>query len=289
MLGPGPIIQALTLGLLTGGFYGLLALGLSLIFGVIKIFNIAHGDFAVLGAYGAYWLSRLYGIGIVGSFLVVTVIFALSGVVIQRGVMKRAMSGGPDSTLIVSFGLILCLENIMTYFWTGNTRQITVLQTSFYLDGIILPSSYLYAFVASIAISVGLYLVLTRTFLGKAIRAVSIDEGAASLMGVNTRRIQEIGFSIGLALAGVAGVVLGILYPFSPTAGLYYVLIAFVVIILGGAGNPLGALVAGLLLGVVESIASLVSTSMVTLVAFAFFLLVLYLRPHGIFGRLGSV
>lgn len=279
--------QVLTLGILVGGFYGLIAVGLNLIFGVMKVINIAHGDFVVLAAYGTFWLYTVFGLGVLlSALLIVPIIFAV-GFPIQKGLMERPMRTSLDAPLLITFGLSLILENLMNILWSADSRRLTAPIANFYAGPIIIPQIWVYTFFLAIATCSALYLFLRTTMTGKAVRAVSMDSTAASLVGINVSRIQQVGFALGLGLAAIAGTALGFLYAFDPTSGTEYVLIAFVVVVLGGTGNPIGTFSAGVLLGIVGNITSLFAPALVDTVMFAVFLTVLFMRPGGLFKQMG--
>ena len=280
--------QVLTLGILVGGFYGLIAVGLNLIFGVMNVINIAHGDFIVLAAYGVYWLYAAFGLNILFSVLVVVPIIFVVGFPIQKGLIEHPMRTSSDAPLLITFGLSVILENIMDILWSGNSRREPILTANFYVGPVVISQIWVYTFLLAVVTCSALYLFLRTTMTGKAVRAVSMDSTAASLVGINAGRIRQVGFALGLALAAIAGTAFGFLYAFEPTTGADIVLIAFVVVVLGGTGNPLGTFFAGILLGIVGNVTSLFAPALVDAVMFAVFLAVLFVRPGGLFKQMGA-
>jgi branched-chain amino acid transport system permease protein len=282
------VIQVLLQGILIGGFYGLVAIGMNVIFGVMNIINISQGDFIVLGAFASFWLYFIFGISPLISLVPIAILMFVISVPIFRVLMKRAMTISVDTALIVSFGLSLILQNLMTQFWSGDTRLVTLRFPDVAVQSFTLPARFLLVFVISIISSLSLYAVLKKTFVGKAILATSLDSKAAALVGIDTERIRQLSFGIGLLMAGVAGALLSFLYPFVPTSGASYTFIAFVIVVLGGVGNPIGSMVGGLILGMVGSMSSLFGPGWSTFASFMLFIIVLLLKPEGLFQRFGA-
>jgi|YelNatPaOPRAMG01_1025707.scaffolds.fasta_scaffold15133_4 branched-chain amino acid transport system permease protein len=274
-------------GFTTGLFYGMLAIGLSLVFGVMKVINIAHGEYVLLGAYITYWLSTMYGINpFVTIIFSALTLFAL-GLVIGRFMISPALKGGVDPPLIISFGLSLCLANLMRVYWTATPRGLNVM-----LGGIPLPGGtylsvvHLVEAAAAIVGLISLHIFLTKTYLGKTLRAVSMDREAAMLMGIPASRIEALAYAIGLLLAGVSGSLLSVMLSFDPTCGPIYLGKVMCIIVLGGVGYIPGAAAGGILLGIAEALGSLfLGDTARNLVAFVMFLLVLLFKPTGLFGK----
>ena len=254
--------QLMAFGLVWGGLYAILAMGLNLIYGVMKILNIAHGELLMLGGYIAFWLFTLWQISPLASVpLAALVLFAL-GLVINRLVVEpivkvsRSIDMMERATLIAFFGVLLVIQNGALLIWSGDYRVISYLTQSVSLLGVSASAGRLVVFATAMLVAVLMHLFLTRTFLGKAIRAMSQDREVALLMSIDARRVGLISFGIGSALAGIAGVLAGLIYVITPTLGLMFTLKAFTVLVVGGLGSMGGALLAGLGLGIAESLGS---------------------------------
>jgi branched-chain amino acid transport system permease protein len=261
---------------------------MNVIFGVMGIINISHGDFIVLAAFVSFWLYSIFGINPLISLFTVAILMFLISVPVFQVLMKRATKISVDTALIVAFGISLILQNLMTQFWTGDTRLITLRFPDVAVQGFTLPARFLVGFVISLISSLSLYAVIKKTFIGKAIIAVSLDSRAAALVGIDTDRIRQLSFGIGLLMAGVAGALLSFVYPFVPTSGASYTFVAFVIVVLGGVGNPVGSMVGGLILGMVGSMSSLFGPGWSTFASFMLFIIVLLVKPEGLFQRFGA-
>jgi len=270
-----------------GLFYGMLAIGLSLVFGVMKVINIAHGEFILLGAYITYWAYTLFGINPFVTLIFSALALFTLGLIIGRFMISPSLKGGVDPPLIVSFGLSLCLANLMRVYWTATPRGLNI-----YMGSIPLPGGFklsaIHLLVAAIAIIglLSLHIFLSKTYLGKELRAVSMDREAAMLMSVPSSRIETIAYAIGLLLAGVSGSILSIALSFDPTSGQIYLGKVMCVIVLGGVGYIPGAIVGGVVLGLAEAFGSFFFGDTVrNLIAYVMFLLILILRPTGLLGK----
>jgi branched-chain amino acid transport system permease protein len=278
----------IVMGILLGGLYSLIALGLSLVFGVMKLINVAHGDLVILSAYIAYALLSAFGIDPILSLVIgIPVLFGL-GYLIQTFLLNRAFKISMEAPLIIAFGISIVFQNIFQIVWSPMSRGLTTSYAlkSFSLGNIHVPLVYLLDFIAAIIVLVLLREFLRRTYLGKAINAASQDRGAAHLMGINTNRVYALAFSIAMAVAAVGGVFLGLTFPFTPASGPSFLIIAFGVIVLGGMGNMLGTFIGGIIMGLAQTLGGyfLNATSQL-LVAYVIVLIVLSVRPQGIFGR----
>lgn len=282
-------IQVVLIGLLMGGLYALAALGLSLIYGVMGVLNFAHGDLLILGSYVTFWLFTLYGIDPLASIFFTTVALGLAGLALQQLVFKKTMRHKLDSTLLAAFGLMIIMEELMRIAWTGDTRGITTSYSGYSIvlsTDLVIPFVRLVSFGIATLLLVMLYLFMTRSYPGKAIRASAIDKEAAGLYGINVETTYLAAFVLGTALAGQAGTLYAIVYSFTPTTGPVLVLKLFTIVILGGLGSLLGTFLAALFIGVLESSTTFVLGGgygdLFTLVVF---LLVLVIRPKGLLGR----
>lgn len=282
-----PFLQNLTGGLLIGGIYALIGVGLSLIFGVMRIINFAHGDFVALGMYAAILLFRQFGMDPYVSLAVALPVGFLIGAGIQRLVLARLIDA-PDSTLLATLGLSLIIANLLFLEFGAEPASIYVpyAVSTVTLAGIRLPIAQLVAGGITIVVIAALFFVLNRTEFGRAVRATAQNRLGAELVGVNTRTIHALVFGLGMALAMAAGVILAPLLFAIPTVGTSYTLKAFVVTVLGGLGSVPGAIGGGLLLGVVEFLgASYLSSGYRDAYGLLAFLLILLFRPEGLFGR----
>lgn len=281
-------LQNLSGGLLIGGIYALMGVGMALIFGVMRVINFAHGEFVGIGMYAAIVLFNYVNLDPYLSLLVVLPLGFLLGVLLEKLVLSRLVDVPGDSTLLATLGLGLVLSNVLFLIFGAEPQSIYIRYAtrSFTLGGVRLPIAQLLAGGVTLAVIVGLWLILNRTEVGRAIRATAQNRLGAELVGVNTHRMHSLVFGIGVALAMAAGVILSPLLFATPSIGHTYTLKAFVVIVLGGMGSIPGAIGGGLILGLVEFMgASYLSSGYRDAYGLVAFLLVLLLRPQGLFGR----
>lgn len=281
------ILQALFSGLLNGGIYSLVAVGLTLIFGVMRIINFAHGSLMMLGMYVSYWLFVLWGVDPYLSLIASgSVLFAV-GVLIEAVLVSPVLEAPEHDQLLLTLGISLVIENLALFLWKADPRTVTVpyLAVAPMVGGIMISSPRVIAFVVSLAFTAGLYVFLKRTDLGRAIRAVSQDREGALTVGINMRRIYALAFGIGCACVGAAGSLVVPFYAVDPYVGGVFVITAFVVVVLGGMGNFGGALLAALIVGLAESVAAVfIPAAMKQIVMYTIFVVVLLFRPQGLFG-----
>jgi branched-chain amino acid transport system permease protein len=286
------LAQQLVLGVLIGGLYGLAAAGLSLVFGVLRVLNVAHGDLIMLGGYAAFWLFSLLGLDPFLSLLAVVPGALVIGVVLYTGLFG-AVVRFPDETriknsLLVSFGLALAIHALAVKLWTADERSIT---TSYGGDvltvaGLAVPKVRLASLILAFALIALVHLLLTRWRWGQAIRATAEDWQAALLVGIDVRRAYLLAFAIGTALAGAAGTLVSIGYSVSPSIGLEWTLKALIVVVLAGLGSMMGTFVAGVVLGVAEAAsAAAFGGPYREVVGLVLILTILVARPQGMFGR----
>ena len=282
------LTNTVLMGLLLGGLYALIALGLSLVFGVMKMINMAHGDLMLFGTYFAYAAMTLLGIDPILSLIVGVPLLSVIGFGIQRYLMSRAFGRSMEAPLLIAFGISLMLQNLQQILWTPMSKGLTTSYAldSFELGGIHVPLAYLLDFAAAVVVMVFLSQFLGRTYLGKAITGAAQDKTAAQLMGINTGRVYAFAFAISMATAAFAGVFLGLTFPFTPQSGISFLIIAFGVVIVGGLGSMVGTFLGGMVLGVAQTVGGffLGPTSQM-LVVYLLVLLVLAVRPQGLFGR----
>jgi branched-chain amino acid transport system permease protein len=278
----------IVMGILLGGLYTLIALGLSLVFGVMKVINVAHGDLVIFGSYLAYAAMTMLGIDPILSLVMgIPILFAI-GFGIQKFLLNRAFTISLDAVLLVCFGISIIFQNFCQIIWTPFSRGLRPPYglESFSIGVVNIPLVYLLDFVAALAVMFFLREFLRRTYLGKAISAASQDRGAAHLMGINTGRVYAFAFAIAMAFAAIAGVFLGLTYPFTPTSGVAFLIIAFGVVIIGGLGSILGTLIGGMVFGLAQTLGGYFLGAVAQMfVAYILVFVVLAVRPQGIFGR----
>jgi branched-chain amino acid transport system permease protein len=285
-------IELVVSGLITGGIYALVAIGLNLQYGLLRILNVAHGEFLMLGAYLTYWAHLLTGVGpfaflpaVLGGLFVV-------GLAIHRLCFRRLAETTPEvetfeaRSLLVSFGLMFLVQNVALLIWGADLRGYPYLTERVSVLGLELTANRLVAFAGALGLSLVLILLLRTTLLGKAVRAMMQSPTGALLVGIDVRRLHPAVFGFGLALAGTAGALLSMVFEISPSMGEPYTVSALIVITLGGFGSITGSLLGGLLLGVVEAMGmQLTSPSLKMVLSYGVFILVLITRPNGLFAR----
>lgn len=280
--------QIIINGLLNGCVYALVAVGLSLTWGVMDIVNFAHGEFLLWGLYASFWIWALLGLDPLISMPVVIVLIFLLGVLTYLVVIKRVLKVSGLTALLATFGLSMVLKNLTQFFWTANYRNVTntlVSNRSFKLLGMYIRQDYVVAAAGALIITLLVTLFLNRTKTGIAIKATSINKSAAQLVGIDTNRIYAITFGLSGACVGAAAALMASFTPIYPEACALYSTLAFVIVALGGFGNIKGALFAGLLVGVVEALGGyFIGTSFKYLVVFLLYLVVMQIRPRGLFG-----
>ena len=284
------LLNIVAVGLLLGGIYALVSVGLNLIFGVIRVVNFAQGEFVMLGMYGTFAVSAATGLDpYLGVVVVVPALFVL-GALVQRLVLSR-LRAEPAMQIFATFGLLLLLQNVVLAVTRGTAYSVNtpVSQISVGLGTVQIGLSRVIVLLAATAVAGALGLWLQRSTLGRAIRAVAQDQRAATLMGVNTDRVYMLSFGIGAGLAGLAGCLLAPLYTMSPQIGTNFILPAFAVVVLGGLGSVGGAYVGGLMVGMIEALAGYyLDPALKHAVLFAVFIAVLVVRPSGLFGQAGA-
>jgi branched-chain amino acid transport system permease protein len=281
------LFASLLNGITTGAIYALVALGLTLIYGVLHIINFAHGAALMVALYGVYGLKSTFGIDpYLALPIMVPAMFAL-GYALQRGVISHASHGKDENILLVTLGIAIVLENLALLLFKSDTRTI---DTAYTLTTVQIGPAFialpkLLAFAGALVTSALMLLIVTRTDLGRAIRAVAKEKQGAKLMGIDVEHVYAMSFGIGLACLGAAACFLLPAYYVNPQVGAGFVLVAFTIVVLGGMGSFAGALLGGLLIGVVESLGGLfLGESLGQIGIFAIFIAVLLFRPTGLFG-----
>jgi branched-chain amino acid transport system permease protein len=288
MLSPAILFPALLNGLMTGAVYALIALGLTLIYGVLHIINFAHGALLTAAMFAAFFAHKLLGLDPYVAAIGLTPLFFLLGYGLQRFVIGPAAHGEDRNFLLVTLGLAVVIENALLYAFRADTRTINL---PYAFDVIEVGTAFLavprvIAFVVVIAVALALWLIMRWTDTGKAIRAVAKEKLGAELSGIDVAHIYAVTFGLGTACLAIAACLLIPTYYVNPQAGNAFILIAFTIVVLGGMGSVAGALIGGLFVGVVESLSGLyLGESLGQIGIFAMFILVLLLRPSGLFGE----
>ncbi|MEI2384820.1 branched-chain amino acid ABC transporter permease [Breoghania sp. JC706] len=282
------IIPSVLNGLTTGALYALVALGLTLIYGVLHIINFAHGALLMLGLYAVYYLNTRFGIDPYVCLLIVPPVMFALGYVLQRGIIGRASHGRDENILLVTLGLSIVIENLALFFFKSDTR---IIDTPYSFEviqilGAFVPEPKVFAFLGAFVTAGLLWALMTFTDLGRAIRALAKERKGATLVGINADHVYAMSFGLGIACLGVAACLLLPSYYVSPQVGQGFVLIAFTIVVLGGMGSFVGALIGGLFIGVVEALSGLfLGESLGQIGIFAIFILVLIFRPTGLLGH----
>ncbi len=282
------ILPAVISGLMMGAVYALVALGLTLIYGVLHIINFAHGSLLMLALYAVYFLNTYLGIDPYLAIPIVLPVFFALGYALQRGLIGPMSSGSEQNVLLITLAVSIIVENLALYFWTSNTRNIDIpyVYDTVELFGAFIPFGRVIAFFGALAVVPLLWLFMAKTRTGSAIRAVAIEKRGAELVGIDVNHTYAICFGIGTACVALAACLLLPTFYVTPQVGYTFVLVAFTTVVLGGMGSLVGALVAGLLLGVIESLCGLfLGDSLGQIGIFIAFILILLLKPSGIMGK----
>lgn len=283
------LAQTILNGILLGGLYAVVGIGMSMIFGIMRITNLAHGDLMVLASYLSLVLVSGLGINPFISLVVVIPLMFVIGLIVQNSLINRVLNKGAEPPLLVTFGLSIIIQNALLLIFTPDARMLKnslAAKSIFLTDYLSIPVIYLVDFVIAVVVIVIFHQFYKKTYLGRAIRAASDDEGAAELVGINTRRIYGIAMGIAMVTAAIAGILVGMTFTFYPFTGTQYLIIAFGVIVIGGLNSILGVLVGGIILGLAQLLgAELVGTGYQLLVGYIILLLVLVIRPQGIFAK----
>jgi branched-chain amino acid transport system permease protein len=275
--------QVVISGLLSGALYAMVALGLALIFGVMRVINVAHGPLLMLGAYVTYFLFSGFGMNPYLTVPFSMVAMFVLGVVLQKTLVFRVVNAPELSSLLLTFGISIALVNLAQLMFSSDLRAVEYLTRSFVVGPFAVSGSRFVAFVFAIAVTALAFLFLQRTKLGKAIRATSQSAEVAMVCGIDVARIHMITFGLGAALAAGGGALIAVIVAIQPEMGQVWTFKSFLVIVLGGAGNYPGALLGGLLLGLVEQLASLfLTTQLSEVVAYVLLVVVLLIRPSGL-------
>jgi branched-chain amino acid transport system permease protein len=279
-------VQILVNGLLLGGLYGIVTVGFSLVWGVTSVVNIAHSSFITLGAYAAYVLYSQFGLGPFAALPFVMIFLYLVGYVIQRQVINRVIRYGLVMTLIVAFGIDLMLTNAIQVIFTADYQKVTYDIGGLTLGTVQIPYLRLAIFVMALVLTALLALFLSHTRPGRAIRATALNQEAAQMMGVSIDKVYANTFAVAASIAGGAGCLMATLYSFNPEIGRGFLTKVFVITVLGGLGSLPGAIIGGLLIGLVEAFTTVyVGAGYTELMAFGVLVTILALRPQGLLGK----
>ncbi len=285
-------INVILQGVLIGGLYAMFAAGLSLIFGVMRLVNIAHGDLIVLAAYVALMVTQGFGIDPLTSLLLVTPIMALIGYALQRGLLNYTLGDDLLPPLLVTFGLSIIIQNGLLEMFTADSRKLQAgaieIQTFQVMQGVWVGALPLIQFVVAVAVIAGLQILFYKTALGRAFRATSDDQAVAQLMGLDTRHVFAMAMALSLAVIAIAGVFLAVRTNFDPAIGPARLIFGFEAVIIGGLGNMWGTLVGGIILGVSQAIGAQIDPGWQLLAGHIVFLAILGLRPQGLFPKVSG-
>jgi branched-chain amino acid transport system permease protein len=281
------LIQTIVFGLLVGGVYALLASGLTLIFGVMNVINIAHGAFLILAAFLTFSLWSAFGIDPLAAIVITTPAMLAFGWLVYVLTVRPIRRAPPSSSVLLTFGLALVLEAAMGLIWGNQSHAVrpSYFTQSFHVSAIVLPKAQVFACGFAVVVLACLWLFLARSWTGRAIRAAAVNPAGAELVGIDIVRVSALTFAIGVGTVGAGGALVSVLYPFLP--GSHYIWIARLlgIIVLGGMGSLRGALIGALLLGLAETFTqTYLSAQWATAVPYAIILVVLLVRPHGIMG-----
>ncbi len=281
-------IQSLISGILIGGVYALIGIGLTIIFGVMRVINFAHGDLLMLGMYATYFLFTIAGVDPFVSIVFTIPLMFLYGGFLQKVFINKVLGALPQNQILLTIGLGLIMSNAIMLACTSDYKILTTTYSSSSVDvlGISISQPLVISFVITAAITAALYWFLLKTDTGQAIRATAQDREAAQLMGINVKRMSIIAFGLGASLAGTAGALISPTYYIFPQVGSTFTLKAFVITVLGGMGSIVGATLGGVLIGIAESIGGVyIGSGWKEVIVFVLFLLVLLFKPSGLMGK----
>jgi branched-chain amino acid transport system permease protein len=281
-------LTALYSGLLYGGLLAITAVGLSLIFGVMRLINLAHGELLTLGAYVSFEVTQLFGLDPLVSIIIVAPVLFIIAVPLFQFLLAPVLARGPEPAMLTTFAVSIIAQSLFILAFSGDSRNLPApyATQSFEFFGINVSTIYVYSFVIGLVVCGVLDFVIRRTSFGRDVRSASEDSAAASALGVNIRRTNLLVFGVAAVCAGIGGVLVGVTFSFTPTSGSTYLLTGFAVVVLGGLGSIRGTLIGAIALGILESIgASFIGDGYRDIIGFVVFLIVLSVRPQGLFGR----
>lgn len=281
------MIQVIVTGILLGGLYSMIGIGMSLVFGIMGLTNLAHGDLMILGTYITLVLTRSSGASLLVSTIISVIVMCAIGFLTQQFLVNKVMDKGEAPALLVTFGLSIFLSNLMLKLFSADNQSINNALSSknvMTTDTLTISAGYLMSFIIACIIIIGLSLFMKKTNFGRSIRATSDDAMAAELMGVNTKIAYAAAMVICMGITAIAGTLVGSTFTFYPSSGTQYLIIAFGVVVIGGMGSLFGTLVGGIVLGVAQLLGGFIfGSSVQMLVAYIVLLVILALRPNGLF------
>ncbi len=285
------IIQPIINGIFLGGIYAAVGVGLSMIFGIVRMVNLAHGDLMIVSSYVILVATGMFGINPYAGLIVALPVMFIIGYILQKHILNRVLGAGMEPPLIVAFGLSIIIQNTLLLIFSPDAQS---LETDIAIKSINLTDSlsisviYLVGAIVGLGLIIALQLLFKSTYIGRAIRAASDDEAAAQFMGINTKNIFAIAMGIAMMTAAVAGVLIGTTFTFFPHTGPQYLIIAFGVVIIGGAGSMIGTLAGGLILGLAQLLgAHFFGSGYQLLSGYLILIMVLAFKPQGLFGKIG--
>jgi len=285
------ILDIIITGLILGGIYALIAVGLSLQYGVGRVLNVSHGEFIMLGALITYSLFVVFGIIPLVAIVIIAPALFLIGYLIHQALFQYLRRTSANSaafsgrSLLASFGLLFVVQNLMLIIWGADLKGYSYLRSSISIFGALYSLNRIVALAVAVGVSLIFYFFITRTRLGKAIRAAAEDPAMAQVVGVNIKQVLGICFGLGAMLAGLAGVLISLMFELHPAAGLEFTIIAIVVVVFGGLGSITGSLFGGFVLGLVTSVVTFIDSSLSLIAFYLIFMLLLLIRPSGIMGK----
>ncbi|MCU6760742.1 LIV-I protein H [uncultured Roseburia sp.] len=281
------MVQCIVTGILLGGLYSMIGIGMSLVFGIMKLTNLAHGDLMILGTYLTLVIARMAGLPLIVATILSVAVMCVLGFLIQQFLVNKVMDKGEAPALLVTFGVSIFLSNLMLKIFGADNQTIANSLASKNIittDKLSVSASYLTSFIIAVVIIVALSLVMQKTNFGRSIRATSDDAMAAELMGVNTKMAYAAAMVICMGITAIAGTLVGSTFVFYPSSGTQYLIIAFGVVVIGGMGSLIGTLTGGIVLGLAQVIGGFVFGSGVQmLIAYIVLLVILAVRPNGLF------
>jgi branched-chain amino acid transport system permease protein len=285
------VLDVIITSLITGGIYSLIAVGLNLQYGVARVLNVSHGEFVMVGAFITFWAYKLVGINPLLSLAICGPALFIIGLFTYRTLFQylRKSSESIDvfegRSMLASFGMLYMIQNIALLWWGPNVKAYTFMNYPIKLLGLTLEANRLVALLFTLVVVLAFYLFILHSNIGKAIRAAAQNEASAQLLGINVHRVLALCFGLGALLAGLAGSIISIMQEITPVMGFPYLIIAMIVLVLGGAGNILGSLVGGLILGGVTTVVMYWEPGLSIVVSYAIFALILIIRPQGVLAR----
>jgi len=285
------VLDVIITSLIMGGIYSLIAIGLNLQYGVARVLNVSHGEFVMVGAFITFWAYKLIGINplislaICGPMLFVIGLFAYRTLFHYLRKSSESIDVFEGRSMLASFGILYIIQNIALLWWGPNVKMYTFLNFPIKFFGLALEANRLVALLFTLVVVLVFYLFILHSNIGKAIRAAAQNEASAQLLGINVHRVLALCFGLGALLAGLAGSIISMMQEITPLMGFPYLIIAMIVLVLGGAGNILGSLVGGLILGAVTTIVLYWEPGLSLVVSYAIFALILIIRPQGVLAR----